>query len=179
MQVTIRNQRGNALSEFAPALIVFVCFVMIPLIDIAFVPVRYFIAAGVVNECTHRLSLAEKRSESYEILAEGWWKDFLSKSGVNLRAEPKLKLVICGKNEGDKITLNEGQAVPSNWLPNGDKGPCVYSMELSVETDIHPLFLGSSGLPGFTSPIPIKICSRSNWENFGRNPENNAYYINE
>jgi hypothetical protein len=165
--------------EFGVSMIVFVCFILIPLIDIGFVPVRYLIGHGVINELTHRLSLCEKRNDAYQLLTdEKWWTTFLAKCGVSVH-DSKLQLIVCGKNSSDKIVVTQGQTIPDIWLPNGIKGPCVYSLELSTSCDISPLFHGSSGLPGFTSPITLNLKSDSHWENLARNPKTSAYYLNE
>lgn len=175
----MRRQKGHAMLEFGAGLIVFVCFIMIPLIDIGFIPVRYLIGQGVMNEFAHRLALSEKRTEAYQLLAndEGW-KTFLSKCGVTVH-EPKLTLVACGKDEAEKLVISQGDMVPASWLPNGTEGPCVYSLELSTECDIAPLYPGNGGMPGFTSPITLTMKSKSQWENLGRNPETSAYFLNE
>ena len=179
----VRSQKGQ-IAEFAPALIVFVCFILAPLVDIGILPVRYFIANGVVTEYTHTLSLAESRKKAHDMLVANsgedyWWKDFLTNCGMTVH-EPKLKLIVCGANASDKIELAANQLVPEEYLPGGSKGPCVYSMDLVVDIDIPPLYNGgSSGLPGFTSPITMKFESRSNWENLGRNPVSREFYLNE
>ena len=177
---TKRNKNGSSLTEFGPALIVFICMFLIPVIDISFVPLRYLISQGVLNEITHRLAVVEKRSEAYTKLnTDLWWRNFLSNCGVEV-SNPKLKLLICGKNETDKLTLNAGADVPDQWLPEGSKGPCVYSLELEADCAISPLYKGESGgIPGFNSPITFKMQSRSQWENLGRNPRTTEYFINE
>lgn len=72
-----RKRDGSSLTELGPALIVFVCAFLIPVIDISFVPVRYMICQGVINEFAHSLSLVEKRSEAYSRLAaNSWWIAF-------------------------------------------------------------------------------------------------------
>jgi hypothetical protein len=172
-----RNRNGS-MHEFAPAFVVFVCFILIPLIDVAAIPIRYFIAQGVISSVAQKLSLAESRTEAASIANESGWKQFLATCGVTVHPKP-LKLVVCGKNEGDKIALGPAEAVPAQWLPSGTKGPCVYSMELAVDADIPPLYHGSAGLPGFTAPVTMKLACRSNWENLGRDPATRSYYINE
>lgn len=175
----MRRQKGHAMLEFAVGLIVFVCFILIPLLDIGFIPVRYFIAQGVINEFTHRLALCEKRTEAYQVLSdEESWKTFLGKCGVTVH-EPKLKLIACGKDESDQLSVTKGQMVPDAWLPNGNKGPCVYAFELTTDCDIAPLYPGNGGMPGFTSPITLTLKSKSQWENLGRNPDTTAYFLNE
>lgn len=175
----MRSTKGQATCELAVSMIVLVCFILAPLLDIGFVPVRYLIGYGVITELTHRLSLCEKRSDAYQLLQnEPWWKSFLSKCGVTVLT-PQLQLIVCGKSASDKITVGKGQVVPDNFLPNGNKGPCLYSLELSVNCDIAPLFHGSAGLPGLTSPITLNLKSKSHWESLARDPQTSAYYLNE
>lgn len=177
----LRSKKGQ-IAEFAPALMVFVCFVLVPLIDIAFIPVRYFIAEGVVNQYTHTLSLAGSRKKAYDMLTantgeDSWWRGFLQNCGMTVH-DPKLVLVVCGSNPGDKIVVNKSEDIPAAYLPGSAK-QCVYSLEMTVEIDIPPLYNGSAGLPGLTSPITMKFASRSNWENLGRNPVSREYFVNE
>lgn len=176
----MRKAKGHAMLEFGVGMLVFICFIFIPLIDIGFIPVRYVIGSGTINEFTHRLSLNEKRSEAYQQLTdEGGWKTFLSQCGVTVH-EPQLNLVICGKDESEQVSIGKGVAVPAEWLPNGKNGPCIYSLELATDCDIAPLFpCSSGGMPGFTKPITLTLKSKSQWENLGRNPQTLAYYINE
>jgi hypothetical protein len=174
-----RSQRGSAIAEFGGALLIFVCFFLMPVIDISFIPVRYLITNGIVNEVSHRLCLMEKRSGAYNLLTtDEWWRSFLNKCGVTVH-EPTLSLIICGQDPTEKIIVNQGETIPSNWLPGGNKGPCIYSLELSLIADVPPLVHGSAGLPGFTSPLEIGFKSRSQWESLGRDPQTGEFYINE
>lgn len=172
-----RRRKGQALVEFGPAMAMFVCFFLAPLIDIAFIPVRYFITQGVLNETAHRLCLAEKRSEAHAIATSGWWTSFLNNCGVVVKPQP-LRVLVGGKG-GEVAVFSVGQPIPQPYLPGGDKGPCVYAVELSVDAEISPLFHGSSGLPGFTAPVKMKMSGRSNWENLSRDPATRKFYINE
>jgi hypothetical protein len=173
----MRTQKGT-LAEFAPALLIFICFVLLPAIDIAFIPVRYLIAQGVMNETAHRLALADTRTEANNIAHEGWWTDFLKRCGVVVHPQP-LRLIVGGVNPAEPLVLLPSQPVPAEWLPTGAKAPCTYIVEMTAQADIGPLCNGSSGLPGFTAPVHLTLNSRSNWENLGRDPANHQYFINE
>lgn len=172
-----RNQKGT-MAEFGPAMIVFVCFIMTPLIDVSAIPVRYLIAQGVLAETAQKLALAESRTEAVAIAENGQWRNILRGCGVTVTPQP-LKLIVCGKEEADRIVLNPGEPVPPQYLPAGVKAPCIYSMELSVIAALPPLYNGTSGLPGFTAPINVNLSARSNWENMGRDPGTRRYFINE
>lgn len=174
-----RNNRGGSIAEFGAAFLVLVVFIFIPLVNACFVAVRYFIATGAISEYVHRLSLTERRSQAVSMLSsDTWWSDFASKCGVTV-TNKKLSVVICGANESDKLTLNQIQDVPANWLPNGDKGPCVYTIQLDVNVDVAPVYAGGAGCPGITAPVPMKISAHSDWENLSRNPKTKRYFINE
>lgn len=174
-----RSKNGHAISEFSAAFVFFVCFVLVPLIDFGFVPLRYLISQGVLNEATHRLSLSQKRSEAYNLLdGDFWWRNFLDKCGVTV-ADTSMNLLVCGQSASDSMSCPKDSTLAADWLPGGSKGPCIYSIEVTTTCEIAPLFHGSAGLPGFTSPVPITLKSRSQWENLGRDPQTGAYYINE
>lgn len=173
------DERGSAITEFGPALIVLISFVFLPLLNIASLPVYTLAATGALNQFTHSLALSETRRDAYtQLHNDTRWSDFLSRWGVRLH-NPRLSLVICGRNEGDRLEVPESQPIPDNWLPGGAKGPCVYSIETSVEADLPPISRGCAGLPGFSSPLTITLRSRSQWENLGRDPNNGQFYVNE
>ncbi len=174
-----RNNHGHAISEFGASMAVFICLVLAPLIDLSFIPVRYLVAQGVVVELTHRLALTERRTDAYTLLdTDLWWKVFLDNCGVTVH-NPKLRLIACGQNSSQMTTVNNAdEDLTAEWLPEGSKGPCVYSLELSADCDLPPLFSLGVGIPGFTGPVTIPIKARSQWENLGRDPQTGNYYIN-
>lgn len=177
-----RNGRGTTLTEFGPALAIFVIFVLIPLLDCGFIPVRYGIAYGVINHCTYRLSLAEKMSDAQKLLGDTWWTNLLIKSGVGFSA-PELSLRIVNKNDQEQqIVIPEPAPIPKEWQPDSKNGPFIYYLQMNVHTQIAPLFtmnLPWKGVPGLTAPAPIDITACSAWENYGRNPDTGEYFMNE
>lgn len=174
-----RSQSGGAIAEFGAAFVVLVIFFFVPLVNLGFIGVRYFIAQGLIQEYVHRLSLAEKRSEAYASLAtDSWWKDFCDRCGVTV-AGRELSMVVCGANGTDKIAVAGGSPISSQWLPGGSKGPCIYTFDLVVDVEIPPIYTGGPAVPGITAPIPLKIQAHSNWENLSRNPVSTEYFINE
>lgn len=167
------------MAEFAAALIVLISFVFAPLVNVSIVPIRYLIVQGAMTEMSHRIALCEKRSEAYSMFtADPWFNSILEKCGVNI-SNPKLTLTIMSKDGSSKTTVNNGEAVPAEWLPNGSKEPSLYSMELSADAAVPPLFSMTAGLPGFTSPITLRLHTASQWENFSRDPLTTAYFVNE
>lgn len=175
-----RKALGAALSEFAAAFLVLVVFLFIPLVNMSFVAVRFFIADGAVKEFAHRLSLCEKRSDAYESLSsDSWWREFCAKCGVEM-SEPKLSLLVCSADGAEKIILGSGQQVPAAWLPGGAKAPCIYSLDLSVDLMIQPVYNGGGPpVAGLTQAIPFTLNGKSNWENLSVNPASKHYFINE
>lgn len=174
-----RGKRGGTIAEFGTAFVVLVVFFFIPLVNLSFIAVRYFIAQGLIQEYVHRLAQVEKRSDAYSMLSsDTWWKDFCDRCGVTVSSHV-LKLQVCGANSGEKISVNSGAPVSTQWLPGGSKGPCVYTMDLLVDVNVPPIYSGGPSVPGITSPLPLQIAAHSNWENLSRNPVTTEYFINE
>ncbi|MBX9695431.1 MAG: hypothetical protein K2Z81_23805, partial [Cyanobacteria bacterium] len=72
--------------------------------------------------------------------------------------------------------------VPKEWLPDGKKSPCTYTLELEVKSTIAPAVLLSTkgvAVPGLTCPVPITITAAHEWENLGRNPLTGKYFLTE
>ncbi len=174
-----RSKRGGTVAEFGMTFIVLVCFFFIPLVNLGFIAARYLLAQGIVAECTHRMALSEKRSDSYALLSsDPRWRQFLTKCGVSIE-ESKLQLIVCGKTSGDQVVVAQGAPVTSQWLPEGSKGPCVYMMELRVKAKMMPVYKGGPSIPGINTPLDVDFAGRSVWENLACNPDSKEYYINE
>lgn len=173
-----RRQSGSAMTEFSGAMIIFILFIFTPLLNIGILPVRYLIAHGIMTEMTHRMAVCEKRTEAGKLLkTNSWWTSLLSACGVAVK-NPSVALLIVDKSNG-KTSLPLETALSNDQLPNGAQGPFMYSLQLSADCDISPLFNAGAGLPGFTKPVTIHLTSQAQWENLGRNPETTLYYINE
>lgn len=107
-----------------------------------------------------------------------WWSDFASNCGVTV-TNKQLKVIVCGANESDKLTVTNAQEIPDDWLPEGAKGPCVYTVNMEVDILVSPVFCGSNGIPGITAPVPMNIAAHSHWENLSRDPKTKEFFINE
>ncbi len=176
-----RSKTGHAaLSEFAASTCLLICFLLIPILNIAFLPVRFMITNGVLSELTHRLSHCESRSEAYTAMSgELWWKSTLSKCGVTVSGE-QLSLIILTSDGSNSLVLKRGDILPADWLPGGKNAPCIYSLEAKMNCSAAPLFKTSAiNVAGLTSPVTLSLSSRSQWENLSRDPKTLAYYINE
>lgn len=174
-----RNERGHAISEFATALIVLIAFVFTPLFNISIIPIRYLIVQGALTEMSHRIVLCEKRSEAYQMLAtDPWLTKILDKCSVTV-TNPKLTMTIISQDGTSKTSVDGGDMIPAEWLPDGAKKPSLYSMEISADCSIPPMFSATAGLPGFTSPVTMHMHVASPWENFSRDPNTSQYFVNE
>lgn len=166
------------MTEFSGAMIIFILFIFTPLLNIGILPVRYLIAHGIMTEMAHRMSVCEKRSEAANLLkTNSWWTNLLSACGVTVK-NPDASLLIVDKNNS-KTSVSMNTVLSNDQLPNGSQGPFMYSLQLSADCDISPLFNAGAGLPGFTKPVTLHLTSQAQWENLGRNPETTYYYINE
>ncbi|HEY9678906.1 MAG TPA: hypothetical protein V6C76_12935 [Drouetiella sp.] len=184
-----RNNKGS-LAEFGPAMVVFVIFVLIPILDLGVLPIRYGLAYNELNEFVHRIAMAEKMSDAIQmIVTESKMPNSLKAFGVVV-AKTKLSLRVVNKsNQVTVRSVPEPNLVPKQWQPDGKDGPFVYQLELATDLKISPLFLVSlpwKGIPGLTSPWSATIVTTSAWENVGRDsnapPQKDGdypYYMNE
>lgn len=180
MRTQRRKTGSTVMSEFAAGTCILVCFLLIPIFNIAFLPVRFMISNGVLAELTHRLSHCDTRTESYKVMAgDTWWKNTLAKCGVTTSGE-QLTLLISSSDGSRSVALKQGDVVPSDWLPGGKNAPCIYSLETKMNCSADPLFKTTSiDVAGLTKPVTLSMTGRSQWENLSRDPRTLAYYINE
>ena len=169
---------GSSMTEFSGAMVIFILFIFAPLINVGILPVRYLIAHGILTEMTHRMAVCEKRTEASKLLKTNlWWTTLLGACGVAVK-NPEASLIAVDQG-GSKKAVSMGDPLTVDLLPNGTKGPFMYSIQLTADCDISPLFNAGAGLPGFTMPVTIRLSSQAQWENLGRNPETTFYYLNE
>src|SRR5260221_8176961 len=152
----LRPLLGSAIPEFASALTLFICCLLIPLADIAVVPIRYVLACGLASELAHRVALVERPSQVYTLLAEkSWFQNLARKCGVQFG---KIQImIVCHSNCSESYVVCDGEKIPQQWLPDGSKAPCSYLLQLNIETEIAPLFVGGPVIPGVTAPIKIGL----------------------
>ena len=185
---TESRKRGSALPEFAAALSVFFVCAFVPLVDIAFVPARYFLTYNNMDSVVHRMALSEKRSQALKYLHnDKTWQRSVECWGVTVK-DVKASVVVCEPSGSTKLALAENAKIPSSLLPNGSKvasNACSYAIELTTTVDVPPLFSSKVGLPGFSQPVEFKFRNRAQWENLSPDPYTTAdpksvqYYINE
>ncbi len=182
-----RSQIGSNIPDFAAALVLLVILVFIPLLDLTIMPIRWMLAREIVDEYSRRLALCETFSKSYETVRAdpSLATRLLRLGGVDCKdigLKMRISRVFLNPRPAECLIVAAPGHIPLAWLPNGDKSPCTYSLELSVDILISPaiLFAGNGfDVPGLTAPIPFQINAAHQWENLGRNPATKAFFVNE
>lgn len=179
------RRRGSTVPEFGASFVVFVIFVLVPLMDLGIIPVRYMAAYSILNILTHQMSVCDKVSQADQMRHKNlWWKGELNKFGIHV-ANSGLSLKIVSKqNMSKQVLIPAPAAVPAQWQPDSPSGPFFYYLELSSDLEISPLFhMGEpwSGLPGLTGPAKVRITTDADWENLSRDSESPTedFFINE
>jgi len=157
---------------------------VIPLLDLGVIPVRWGLAHHLVTSYSVNFARAETLSKAFEQLEEDRnLQELLKKiGGVNAK-NLRLTLVITKPSQADrKYVVEEPKHIPEKWLPDSPEGPFQYELELLAEVEVSPLLLinlGEKKVPGLNAPFTVKMTSSSHWENLGRNPNTNEFYMNE
>jgi len=173
-----RRPKGATIVEFGSGLSMLVCFFVVPLIDIAFVPARYMLVRGYMENVVHHMALCEKRSDAISYIKSPAWKSFIDALGVTVKSADA-NLVVCDNSGTNRLALSGEAPVPDEYLPNAPQGPSVYEMELNMVVEVPPLFKSKIGMPGFTSPVTMSLQARSHWENLSPDAQTSDYYMNE
>lgn len=179
-----RNSTGAQAAEFAAALTILVMFFVIPLLDFGVIPIRWGLANHLITSYSVNFARAETLSRAFEQLEEDTnLQDLLKKiGGVNAK-RLRLALVITKPSAAEKkLVVEEPKRIPTLWLPDSPNGPFQYELELLATVEISPLLLISLGekkIPGLNAPFTVTIISSSHWENLGRNPNTNEFFMNE
>lgn len=179
-----RKNTGAQAAEFAAALTVLVIFFVIPLLDLSVIPVRWGLANHIITSYSVNFARAETLSRAFEQLeSDVNLQDLLKKiGGVNAK-QLRLALVITKTATPDKkLVVSEPKHIPSEWLPDSPNGPFQYELELFATVEVSPMLLvniGEKKIPGLNAPFTVTMTSSSNWENLGRNPNTNEFFMNE
>ncbi|HEY9787828.1 MAG TPA: hypothetical protein V6D17_20745 [Candidatus Obscuribacterales bacterium] len=180
-----REPRGAAqAAEFGAAVVaLIVCFV-IPLVDFGIIPVRWALAFNIVNSYVGNLSRAETFSRAWQQLEEDPGMGTMLKriGGVNPKRYNLTMLITKPADGSVQASVDQPKRIPSHYLPDGPGGPYQYELELSAELEVSPLIvcnIGPKKIPGLNAPFNFTISRTSHWENLGRNPTTNEFYINE
>ncbi len=182
-----RTSHGSQLSEFAAALVLLVVFIFVPLLDLAIVPIRWMMAQELINSYVRSLALCETVSHSFQQLeADPSLRTRLLKLGgvgvqsINLHL--RILRTFRGSGNDESLVVSQPRRIPKQWLPDGAYAPCVYLLEIDVQSLISPAILmpgGGTSIPGLTAPIPVLIKASHEWTNLGRDPRSEQYFINE
>jgi hypothetical protein len=179
-----RKCTGAQAAEFGAALTVLVLFFVIPLLDLGVIPVRWGLANHLITSYSVNFARAETFSRAFEQLeGDTNLQDLLKKiGGVNAK-RLRLAMVITKPSAVDKkLVVEEPKRIPSAWLPDSPNGPFQYEVELLATIEISPLIvinLGEKKIPGLNAPFTVNMTSTSHWENLGRNPNTNEFFMNE
>lgn len=179
-----RKSRGAQAAEFAAALTILVMFFVIPLLDLGVIPIRWGLANHLITSYSVNFARAETLSRAFEQLeTDVNLQDLLKKIGGVTAKRLRLALVITKTATPDKkLVVSEPKHIPAEWLPDSANGPFQYELELFATMEISPLLLinlGEKKIPGLNAPFTVTMTSSSNWENLGRNPNTNEFFMNE
>lgn len=179
-----RKCKGAQAAEFAAALTILVMFFVIPLLDLGVIPIRWGLANHLITSYSVNFARAETLSRAFEQLeTDVNLQDLLKKIGGVTARQLRLALVITKSASPDKkLVVSEPKHIPADWLPDSPNGPFQYELELFATIEISPLLLinlGEKKIPGLNAPFTVTMTSSSNWENLGRNPNTNEFFMNE
>lgn len=181
------RSRGSQIVEFAAAMVLLVCVILLPFLDLAILPVRWLMAQEIVNAYIRKLALCETFSEAYQIMeADPSLSTRLSRLGgidcKSLKLKMRAARVFLHPHQPEVIVVERPGQMPPDWLPDGKKAPCIYTLEIEIKSLISPAVLVSAGglsVPGITAPLPFVLSASHGWENLGRNPVTRRFFINE
>lgn len=179
-----RKNTGAQAAEFAAALTVLLLFIVIPLLDLGVIPIRWGLAHHLVTSYSVNFARAETLSKAFEQLEQDRnLQDLLKKIGGVDAKHLRLALVITKPAQPDKkLVVEEPKHIPAAWLPDSPQGPFQYELELLAAVEVSPLILinlGEKKIPGLNAPFTVNMISSSHWENLGRNPNTNEFFMNE
>ncbi len=182
-----RRSVGSQIVEFAAALTILVLVVFVPFLDLTILPVRWKLAQEIVDGYMRKLALCETFSESFRTVEQDpslatklVRLGGVSYESINLRM--RISRIFNSPHPEESISIGKPGGIPPEWLPDGKKSPCMYSLELEVRTLISPAIMMPNrgvSIPGLTIPVPITIRASRTWENLGRNPVTRKFFLNE
>lgn len=176
--------KGQQAAEFAGAITILVLCIFLPLLDLVVVPLRVGLATASVSSYVRELSRLDRLSQAFEMLdRDPRWKISLAKLGGVSVKTAQLSLVVDSIDElGIQTSFDGPRAIPGEWLPDGAHCPCNFMLRLSVRAEVFPLItvpFGGVRVPGLNAPFPAVITSQAAWENLGRSPATQEYFLNE
>ena len=175
-----RNAIGAQIAEFGAALSVLL-FAVILFVNIVVLPVRWYMTRELMLGFIQKLAICETFSEALSLLSS----EPSLEEQMNHSIGVKARQIRCAINISDRTeriySVGQPGAIPPTWLPNGPNGPYIYSLQLSADVEIAPLFAMQiePKIPGLTGPILVPISLETNWEHLGRDPHTKSYFVNE
>lgn len=155
----------------------------VALLNVAMIPIRYGQLQSTAADTVHRMAMKKTMSAAI--------KEFSSDSnippvlaalqGVHIK-RARLNLVIASAQGDEVVPLDSGDAIPTEWLPNGPHSPCEYQLNLHIEAEIDPLLTASIAgqrLSGLNAPVSMTVDESSHWENLAMDPLTKRFYLNE
>jgi hypothetical protein len=177
-----RNATGQQMAEFAGAIVILVLTFFLPLLDLAIMPIRYFMAHELIQQYARRLSHCETLTQAYaEMNADPSLQYRLIKLGGCQPKSLELHLMISTiRPPVERLDVVKPKTIPKDWLPDARRH-CEYILEVVAAVEISPACLINTEpkIMGLSKPVPITLRADSPWENLGRNPVTKAFFLNE
>lgn len=182
-RVRVRNNRGQQITEFAAALVLLVLILFLPLLDLAILPVRYFMAQELIAQYARQLSHCETLTAAYTVMAAdpSLQDRLIHLGGVNPKNLELHLLISTVRTPVQKLDVTKPRTISKEWWPEGKMGPCEYILEVRCETEISPAVIinFTPKILGLSQPVTFILAADSPWENLGRNPITKQFYMNE
>ncbi len=179
-----RSASGVAVSEFGAAAVMLITCIILPLINMAIIPVRFAMGKSIVSTQARNLSKSETYSEALarNNIEASKWAALQAVGGITVK-NSELSLTVASTDGSASRTYSKPRSIPPNLLPKGRDCRYLYVLDLIVSVDIAPLVTVSSypqaRIPGLTGPVPICFHEISVWENLSRDPVTGEFFINQ
>ena len=179
---SLRSNSGSMV-DFACSMVVLIVFMIVPLLDLAAIPIRYSLISQAVHTKVKQLARLDTGSQVFKQVRAGDTFDSLSKMIGDVTASSTSVAIAITQIHGDQRTLIvEPRRIPKQWQPDGMKRPCLYNIRLETEVDLAPMLLvklGNAKIPGLTEPFKMKLVHEAPFEHMGADPATGEFFINE
>jgi hypothetical protein len=179
-----RRDDGQQLAELPGSMIILICCLLLPLLNLSIIPLRLGLARNILANRVHQLSLSEKLSAALAAAnADEQFKIQLSTMvGTHVKSI-NLSLAITSRQRADEVLrIEKPGAIPPSWLPNGANAPCDYLLTMRLSAEVDPLIttpLFGRRIAGLNGPFSATLEQTSHWENLGRDPVTGVFFLNE
>ncbi len=179
-----RDVGAASITEFGAALWLLMGCIVLPLLNLAIVPLRFGLGKSIVGNEVRHLAQCETFGEALKGVSTA------SPAMVALKNIGGIEVIsthlsLQAESESDKTkvhAIDEPHQMPPSWLPNGGGAPYLYLLDLKVEVNIFPLVSSPYPhfrIPGLSGPIPIQFHEVASWENLGSDPVTGEYCLNQ